>query len=605
LIRSFTTHINNTKTIKDETLMKATMHKLRGLFALMAVPVVVAACGDDPVQPAAQLASPASVTVTVVDTITVNVNWSAVPGAATYQVMRAEGATGGTYETVNPSVTGTSLRVTNLKKQATYRFSVSAAAPGANVSQATVSSPVVLPGGDESGAKIVTITGAITANRTFHADTQYVLSGFIAVASGATLTIEPGTTIVGDYNIKGSSLFILRGARIMADGTPEKPIVFTSQRPVGQRQPGDWGGLILIGNGIINRKGSVQIEGTGSEAANPARFYDSGIDNKDNSGVLRYVRVEFAGYPTGPNQELNSFTFAAVGSGTTVDHVQALQGLDDSFEFFGGAVNTKYLVSYESGDDHFDMSEGHIGRHQFMIGFQSIQPVPRPGLSGGPSTDPQMVENDGCAGTDCDNTTQGNAQPYTTPVLANFSLVGSGAVWDPAGGGYGMMIRRGSGGLYVNGVITRTGPLKAAINFIDEPTNDRYTAGLLRFLNIYSSQTANVFATGGYSVPLAENGLELGTVNAIAAAGEQALFASIPANTLNAAGSSFNWAPAVGSPLLTGGLADFSSLPSVLAGLAAGDESPNSRIVPTSYRGAVDPAETTQWWAGWTNYARY
>jgi hypothetical protein len=147
------------------------------------------------------------------------------------------------------------------------------------------------------------VTSDITSNRTFYADSTYVLSGFIKVANGATLTIQPGTKVVGDFEIPGSSLFVLRGARIIANGTADKPIVFTSERPAGQRQPGDWGGIIIIGNGIINRTGSTQIEGTGTPAnINPAQFYHGGTDNNDDSGILRYVRIEFAGYPTAPER---------------------------------------------------------------------------------------------------------------------------------------------------------------------------------------------------------------------------------------------------------------------------------------------------------------
>ncbi|HUP52728.1 MAG TPA: hypothetical protein VM198_09640, partial [Longimicrobiales bacterium] len=216
------------------------------------------------------------------------------------------------------------------------------------------------------GPKEAVINADITSNRTLYADTVYTLSGFIHVANGATLTIEPGTVIQGDYDVLGSSLFVLRGARIDAQGTAAEPIVFTSSRPVGQRQPGDWGGLILVGNGIINRTGDVQLEGTGTGATNPALLYSGGTDNTDDSGTLRYVRVEFAGFGPAADAELNTFTFAAVGSGTTLEYLQSLNGLDDSFEWFGGAVDGKYLISYDSGDDHFDMSEGYSGRLQHL-----------------------------------------------------------------------------------------------------------------------------------------------------------------------------------------------------------------------------------------------
>jgi hypothetical protein len=220
-----------------------------------------------------------------------------------------------------------------------------------------------------------TISENITSDRTLYADTVYTISGFIKVTNGATLTIQPGTRIEGDFDVIGSSLFILRGARIVANGTAQNPIVFTSSRPVGQRRPGDWGGLIIVGNGIINRTSPANIEGTGTDVTlNPSQNYAGGTNNGDNSGTLRYVRIEYAGFPTAPNQELNTLTMAAVGSGTTIEYVQALLGLDDSFEWFGGAVDARYLVSYEPADDHFDMSEGYVGRVQYAIAFQSFQP---------------------------------------------------------------------------------------------------------------------------------------------------------------------------------------------------------------------------------------
>lgn len=133
--------------------------------------------------------------------------------------------------------------------------------------------------------------------------------------------------------------------------------MFSSSRPVGTRQAGDWGGLVIIGNATSNRSGTVVLEGTGTGPSNPQQVYSGGTTDTDNSGTLRYVRVEFAGYATATDAELNSFTFAAVGSGTTMEYLQVMNGLDDSFEWFGGTADAKYLVSYESGDDHFDMSE--------------------------------------------------------------------------------------------------------------------------------------------------------------------------------------------------------------------------------------------------------
>jgi len=455
------------------------------------------------------------------------------------------------------------------------------------------------PGTPEPG--FGTINADITSNRTLYADTVYTISGFIKVANNATLTIQPGTRIEGDYNVVGSSLFILRGSRIIANGTAQNPIVFTSSQPVGQRRPGDWGGLIMIGNGIINRTGLTVIEGTGTDATlNPAQDYSGGSNNADNSGSLRYVRIEYAGFPTAPNQELNSLTMAAVGSGTTIEYVQVLQGLDDSFEWFGGAVDGKYLVSYEAGDDHFDMSEGYVGRVQFAIAFQSYQQEPRPGLSGGVATDPQGVENDGCHASNCNGGNNNrNAQPYTVPVLANFTIVGAPqGAWETTGGNRGMMIRRGTGGLYVNGVITRYS--FAGISIVGEATNQRATEGNLAIRNVYVSQigTGNVFqpasGTGDgatYVMDLAANNITAGTAAA------SALFTSLPSPTAATTGANFDWRPVAGSPIATGGLTSFAGLPAALQARAQGF------ITPTSYRGAADPSGP-RWWEGWTTYAR-
>lgn len=455
------------------------------------------------------------------------------------------------------------------------------------------------PGPSEPG--FGTISEDITSNRTLHADTVYTISGFIKVTNGATLTIEPGTIIQGDYDVLGSSLFILRGARIVANGTAANPIVFTSSRPVGQRRPGDWGGIIIVGNGIINRASPANIEGTGTnEVLNPSQNYAGGNNNADNSGTLRYVRIEYAGFPTASDQELNTLTMAAVGSGTTIEYVQAHMGLDDAFEWFGGAVDARYLVSYETGDDHFDMSEGYVGRIQYAIGFQSFQQDPRPGLSGGVATDPQGLENDGCwAGTCNGGTNNTNAEPYTIPVVANFTLIGAPqGAWETPSGNIGMMLRRGTGGLYVNGVVARYS--RAGISVRGENTNARATEGNLAVRNVYVTDIVNstIFQTGSgtgesaqYQLDLTANNITAGTALA------SALFTALPTTSATTTADDFDWQPAAGSPIATGGLTSFTSLPAALQARAQGF------ITPTSYRGAAAPTGP-RWWEGWTNYAR-
>jgi hypothetical protein len=439
----------------------------------------------------------------------------------------------------------------------------------------------------EPGA--ATITQNITADRTLYADTVYKLSGFIKVANGATLTIQPGTKIVGDYDVPGSSLFVLRGAKIKAIGTAEKPIVFTSERPVGQRRPGDWGGLILVGNARINRSSPVILEGTGTGANNPQVDYSGGTNDEDDSGELRYVRVEFAGYATAPDAELNSFTLAAVGSKTRLSYLQAMSGLDDSFEWFGGTVDGKYLISYESGDDHFDSAEGYRGRNQFLIAFQSTILEPRP-AGGNVSSDPQGFEVDGCHGANCLNGQ--DSQPYTTPLFANFTVVGTGpGVVDATSGGIGMMLRRGTGGYYVNGAVARWP--RAAISLRDAATKARIDAGDLLLRNLLLVENGKTFdpqvqgsSTMQYEIDPAANAIEV--ASGVKTASLFAGFPSVPTV------EGLDWTPAATSPLRTGGLTTF---PAALAARAG------TFVVPTSYRGAVDP-NGPKWWAGWTNYAR-
>ncbi len=433
------------------------------------------------------------------------------------------------------------------------------------------------------GASVINTN--ITADRTLSKDTIYTLSGFIQVTNGATLTIPAGTRILGDFTTVGSSLFITRGARIVANGTAAEPIVFTSSRPAGTRQAGDWGGLIIIGNATSNRTGTVVLEGTGTGTTNPQQVYSGGTMDTDNSGTLRYVRVEFAGFATATDAELNTFTFAAVGSGTTLEYLQAMNGLDDSFEWFGGTVDGKYFVSYESGDDHFDMSEGYRGRLQYLIAYQSRLVVPRSG-AGNTSSDPQGIENDGCAGAGC--TLAQNSTPLTTPVVANFTLVGAGAGTDidPTTGGYGLVLRRGTGGYYVNGLVTRWP--KAGISLRDAATQTRITEGVFDARNILVLDSPALFHVSAGSFVLADSMARNLERNATATSAQQFTTLTLPATSA----TSFDWTPQAGSLAASGGLATFTGNLATAAG---------SFVTGTSFRGAAGPTGA-KWWTGWTVY---
>lgn len=189
----------------------------------------------------------------------------------------------------------------------------------------------------------------------------YTLKGWIYIANGAELTLQPGTVIKGDKTSK-ASLIVERGGKLHAQGTKSEPIVFTSAQPKGNRKPGDWGGIILCGKAPNNQK-EMQIEGG-------PRTRHGGSDPADNSGTLSYVRIEFAGYPFQANQEINGLTMGSVGSGTKIDHIQVSYSNDDSYEWFGGTVNCKHLIAYKGWDDDFDTDNGFCGKVQFCLSIR-------------------------------------------------------------------------------------------------------------------------------------------------------------------------------------------------------------------------------------------
>ena len=550
--------------------------RLAAVLALTSLAAI--ACSDnDPSEPV--LNAP-TFTTTVAGQTRITLNITPVSGATSYNIERATGAIGGTFAQIATTAT-TTYQDNTVQPNTTYRYRV-AAVQGTRVSGFSTEVTAAT-----STVGTAVLSGDITTSRTLSADSVYTISGFVHVANGATLTIPAGTKLVGDQNVLGSSLFVLRGARIVANGTATAPIVFTSARAVGSRQPGDWGGLVIVGNGMINRSGVVNVEGTGTVTGTTAGTnytvsYSGGNNNADNSGSLQYVRVEFAGFAPSDATELNSFTFAAVGSGTTVNNLQAMAGLDDSFEWFGGAVDAKYLVSYEAGDDHFDMSEGYQGRLQFLIAYQDTILTPRAG-AGSVATDPQGIENDGCNGTGCD--LGHNSVPLTTPVVANFTLIGRGTVNNPTtGGDFGVVLRRGAGGHYVNGVIARYHQPGIAVR--DAGTQTRITEGNLTINNVLIAEAPAIYQAGQQA------GVDA-TANAIttASATATALFTALPATATNE--SQLDWSPSATSAIRTGGRTTFTGQLQTRGG---------TFVTPTAYVGAVDP-NGAKWWQGWTVYA--
>ncbi|MFL1682226.1 MULTISPECIES: hypothetical protein [Bacteroidales] len=249
------------------------------------------------------------------------------------------------------------------------------------------------------------LEGEIIGEKTLDANKVYLLRGFVYVYTPdvnnpSVLTIPAGTVIKGEKATKGA-LIIEPGSKIIAKGTVDKPIVFTSDQPAGQRNYGDWGGLILCGNARVNSN-RPQIEG------GPRTIY-GGTNDEDNSGTLQYVRIEFPGYPLRPNQEINGLTLGAVGKNTIIDHIQVSYCGDDSYEWFGGNVNCKYLIAYKGWDDEFDTDNGFSGKLQFLLGIR----------------DPKFADTSKSNGFESDNDASGSTNmPLTTPVFSNVTLIG-------------------------------------------------------------------------------------------------------------------------------------------------------------------------------------
>jgi hypothetical protein len=268
--------------------------------------------------------------------------------------------------------------------------------------------PIVVP----PTSNEVKVTGDISASTTWTSDKIYVLSGFVYVTNGATLTIQPGTIVKGEKATKGT-LVITRGSKIDATGTVDKPIVFTSAVAAGGRSSGDWGGIILLGKSLINPTGGVAtIEGglIPTAGGDPVKYIQyGGTDAADNSGTIKYARIEYAGIPFSPDNEINGLTMGGVGSGTTLDYIEVYRSGDDSYEWFGGTVTAKHLLSIGATDDDFDTDFGFSGKVQFGLA-QRAQVV---------------ADFSGSNGFESDNDASGsNNGPQTGAVFSNMTIVG-------------------------------------------------------------------------------------------------------------------------------------------------------------------------------------
>jgi hypothetical protein len=405
------------------------------------------------------------------------------------------------------------------------------------------------------------ITGQINENVTLPKG-KYTLKGYVYVTNRAILTLAAGSTIVGDTINKGA-LIVERNSKLIADGTSTEPIVFTSGKKPGQRTPGDWGGIILLGNAPTNHATTPTIEG-GVNAQ-----YGGSIVG-DNSGTLRYVRIEFAGIAADPNSEINGLTLGGVGSGTVLENIQVSFGNDDAYEFFGGTANAKNIIAFATADDDFDFDNGYVGRIQFAVSCRK----------------PDFVDlGDAGNGIECDNNAgETTATPRTRPQLSNFTIIGPNSPTASANHNYSLRFRRSTQFLFRNSIIMGHPDAGFSVEntngVTDLPTvTDYYVNNLSEFKNNlvhaennpYRSNQASV-ATAAQIKTKAESEGCITYTNIADIQLESPFYSTSP-----------NFLPKVGSPALSG--ASFTGM--------------NAAFTTTTYRGAFG---TTNWATGWTNF---
>lgn len=318
--------------------------------------------------------------------------------------------------------------------------------------------------GSEAANEPGVLKGEIISYTKLTNDRTWRLKGYVYVTNNAILEIEPGTVIKSDTTQKGA-LIIEKGSKLIANGTATQPIIFTSGKSAGQRAPGDWGGIIILGKAKINQPGGeATIEGGVS------RRYGGGSNPKedDNSGILRYIRIEFAGIAAQPNSEINGLTLGGVGRGTTIENIQVSYANDDAYEFFGGNVNCRNLVALATADDDFDFDFGYTGMIQFAVAIR----------------DPNFVDaGDAGNGIECDNENPYSGRtPFTRPVLSNLTIIGpNDAPGTAANHNFGNRWRRGTRFVFNNSILL--GNQKGGFSIESNATAGAYKRGESEFRN--------------------------------------------------------------------------------------------------------------------------
>jgi hypothetical protein len=428
-----------------------------------------------------------------------------------------------------------------------------------------------------SASNVVTVSGEVKGTRTFVSDSVYLLQGFVYVVDGAVLTIQPGTVIKGQKSSMGT-LIVERGGKVMAEGTSAKPIVFTSEMDPGARTYSDWGGVVLCGKATINTTSTDPGVGLAQVEGGPRTIYGGGTtpNDADNSGVLKYVRIEFAGYPFQPDKEINGLTLCGVGSGTTIDYIQVSYSGDDSYEWFGGTVNVKHIIAFRGQDDEFDTDFGYSGKVQFALGLRDFR----------------KADISGSNGFESDNDASGSSNtPKTSCVFSNVTLIGpydsTTAANVDANFKRGMHIRRNS--------------------------------ALSCFNSVFAGWNTGLFIDGSASLANMTNG-ELVIKNCFLVGMKTSNFEGSDTSTVatwfrNTMTGNRTFAPAVlgANPNRMLGLhkmfptnkttfvPDFSALSSeITTGASFTDSKLSSGFTTVSYIGAISPSDN--WTSGWANW---
>ena len=421
----------------------------------------------------------------------------------------------------------------------------------------------------------IDVRGVIKTDQTWKKDYIYRLRGYVYVTDGATLTIEPGTKITSNKDSAGV-LVIYRDAKILADASATAPIVFTSAET--NPAPGDLGGLVIAGQASGNGNHAVMEGGL-----DPAYSAFGGTNDDHNSGILRYVRIEYAGKAVNPGDEVNGLSLYGVGRGTTIDYIQVIRGLDDAFEFFGGTVNCKHLIAYNCADDDYDMDDGYRGRIQFAISIKDKAFTDNKGTTGDISNNFEV-----------DNVNPANGfllsrSPITFPILSNFTAIGPnnapGTNGTSSDYGYGMRWRRGCKFILANSIVM--GASKAGLVVENDSTASYYAAGTSKFYNSFLNAVQNTYqvASAGTFLDAASLQTKTESSNSSQAFTNAAdIGLTDPFNN-----TSPNLQPKAGSPALTGAKFDLSQLQEPF-------------FTAVAYRGALDG--TNNWTTGWAVWSK-